>query len=247
MSNLRFISLIFVSLLIGLITLSGFPSSSIASSQLTEEVLQIIRENPEVIIESVQAYQEQQQEERRQVQLSWLQQMVTEPSSIIGDSPVTGAEDSKIVLLEFSDFQCPFCSQADAIVKEFMAKHQDEVAFTYKHFPLISIHPQAQLAAEASWAAQQQGKFWEYHDGLFENQDKLGEEFYLELAENLNLDLELFDRDRNSFAAKSAISEDLKIAQILGLNGTPFFAFNGQPIPLPITVAKLEEILAQAQ
>ncbi|GBF80542.1 DsbA family protein [Aphanothece sacrum] len=236
---------IFVSLLMGLMTLSGCTNSLLGTSQLSDQVLQIIRDNPQVVIESVVAYQQQQEKKSKQDKLAFFQQMITEPDSIIGNSPITGAEESKIVLVEFSDFQCPFCAKVDEIVKDFMDKHQDEVTFTYKHFPLNSIHAQAQLASQSAWAAQQQGKFWEYHDALFENQDKLGKELYTKIAQDLNLNLEQFESDRQTNEAKIAINEDIKIAEILGLNGTPFFAFNGQPIDLPITVAKLEEILDQ--
>ena len=101
--------------------------------------------------------------------------MTTNPKSAIGDSPSTGSASQQIVLLEFSDFQCPFCARAHDTVKQFMAKNQDKVTLAYKHFPLTSIHPQAMPAAKAAWAAQQQGKFWEYYSALFEGQKQLGD------------------------------------------------------------------------
>jgi len=147
------------------------------------------------------------------------------------------------VLLEFSDFQCPFCAQAEPTIKEFMAQYEDKVTLVYKHFPLSQIHPHAQSSAEAAWAAQQQGKFWEYHDALFEQQKQLGENLYIAIAEDLNLDLEQFNRDRHSVEAAAAINSDLELAQKVGIRGTPFFALKGQALTLPIQISAMEEIL----
>lgn len=210
--------------------------------QLEEQVLQIIREHPEVLIESVQAYQQQQQEQLRQRQQAFVQQLKINPQGVVGASPTTGDVQSKIVLLEFSDFQCPFCAQAHGTVKQFMAKHRDEVTLAFKHLPLASIHPQAMPAAKAAWAALQQGKFWEYHDALFTQQDKLSEEFFAATARKLNLDIEQFNRDRNSAAADSAIQSDLQLAQNLGISGTPFFVMDGETFTGAIKLSEMEQI-----
>ncbi|NER24503.1 MAG: thioredoxin domain-containing protein [Symploca sp. SIO1C2] len=215
------------------------------AATLEEKVLQIIRNNPEVIIESVQAYQLQQQqlvEKRRQ---AFLEELKTNPKAVIGSSPTTGATELKTILVEFSDFQCPFCGKAQETLKPLIAKYQDEVTLVYKHFPLVSIHPQAMPAAKAAWAANQQGKFWEYHDALFSQQDKLGEEFYLELAQTLNLDLELFDRDRNSKAADAAIQQDLQLAAKLELSGTPSFLIQSEKFSGAVQLSAIEKVLAQ--
>jgi len=215
------------------------------AATLEEKVLQIIRNNPEVIIESVQAYQLQQQqlvEKRRQ---AFLEELKINPKAVIGSSPTTGATELKTILVEFSDFQCPFCGKAQETLKPLIAKYQDEVTLVYKHFPLVSIHPQAMPAAKAAWAANQQGKFWEYHDALFSQQDKLGEEFYLDLAQTLNLDLELFNRDRNSKAADAAIQQDLQLAAKLELSGTPSFLLQSEKFSGAVQLSAIEKVLAQ--
>ncbi|MEM9165018.1 MAG: DsbA family protein, partial [Cyanobacteria bacterium P01_F01_bin.4] len=117
-------------------------------------------------------------------------------AELIGGSPTKGAPDAEVVLFKFSDFQCPYCAVASADMKTFMDGRED-VLYVYKHFPLNSIHPEATPAAKATWAAQQQGQFWLYHDGLFAYQDRLGEDYYVELAEIIGLDVEQFNRDRN--------------------------------------------------
>ena len=124
MNQFRFIPLILASLFAGWIALTGFAS---ANTSLEEQVLQIIREHPEVLIESVQAYQQGKQDELQQSQQAFLQQMKSDPESVIGSSPTTGAAAQNIVLVEFSDFQCPFCAQAEPTLQEFIARNQDRV------------------------------------------------------------------------------------------------------------------------
>lgn len=209
--------------------------------KLEEQVLQIIRQHPEVIIESIQAYQQQGQQRIQQAQQSFLQQLATNPQAVIGDSPTTGANSAKIILVEFSDFECPFCGEAYKTLKEFMAKHQDEVKLVYKHFPLSAIHPEALPAAKAAWAAGQQGKFWEYQDALFTNQQQLGEGFYVATARRLNLNVEKFNRDRQQ--ADAAIQKDIDLAEKLGIEGTPFFVMNNVVFTGALPLSELEKIL----
>jgi len=214
-----------------------------ASAEFEQKVLQVLRDNPQVLMETLQSYQQEQQQGMRQARRSFLEKMSKEPASIIGNSPTKGSAKQDIVLLEFSDFQCPFCRRAYETVKQFMEKHQNRVTLVYKHLPLASIHPQAVPAAQASWAAQQQGKFWEYHDRLFENQDRLGEELYKQIATELGLDMDAWNRDRNSEAAQQAIQKDLQLAQRLGLNRTPFFFLNEQALSGAIELSELEQAL----
>ncbi|HAJ60435.1 MAG TPA: disulfide bond formation protein DsbA [Cyanobacteria bacterium UBA8543] len=214
-------------------------------AQLEAKVLQIIRNHPEVILESVQAYQQKQQEQQQQAQKAFVEGMKANPKSVIGASPTTGSPEQKIVLLEFSDFQCPYCAKAHETLKAFMAKHQNQVTLVYKYLPLTKIHPEALPAAKAAWAASQQGKFWEFYDALFSQQEKLGEPLYVATAKALNLDLKRFDGDRNSEAASAAIKKDLDMAEQLGITGTPFLVMNGQPVSGAIELAELEGLLAK--
>lgn len=209
--------------------------------QLEEQVLHIIREHPEVIIESVQAYQQQQQQQIQKARQAFLAELKANPKVVIGSSPTTGATELETVIIEFSDFQCPFCAEAQKTLKPLIEKYQEQVTFVYKHFPLTSIHPQAMPAAKAAWAANQQGKFWEYHDALFNQQDKLGEQLYLDIARSLNLNLEQFNRDRN--AADNAIQQDIQLAEKLGLSGTPFFIIQSEAFSGAIQLSDLEKLL----
>lgn len=214
-------------------------------AKLEQQVLQIIREHPEVIIESVQTYQQQQQQKLNQVRQGFLQDLKTNPQTIIGESPTTGSTNSKIVLVEFSDFECPYCAEAHKTLKQLLAKYPDKMKLVYKNLPLTSIHPQALPAATAAWAAHQQGKFWEYHDALFANQKQLSETLYLDIAKNLNLDLGKFKRDRTF--ATPAIEKDIQLAEKLAVAGTPFFVISSPAISRVVQLQDIEKILTNTK
>jgi protein-disulfide isomerase len=220
-------------------------SAQLSDAQFESKVLEIIRKNPQVILDSVQSYQRSQAQQEEQLRDKVLSQIRQEPRLLLRNSPVTGSASQKIIMAEFSDFECPFCARGHAVVKEFMSKNQNDVTLVYKHFPLSEIHAQAEPAAFASWAAFQQGKFWEYHDALFEQQNKLGEEFYLELAKNLKLDIDRFNRDRQSKEAKEAVKKDFELGKSLGVRGTPSFVVNGIFFSGVPEVKDLEALVAQ--
>lgn len=208
------------------------------TEDLEEKVLQIIREHPEVIIESVKAYEAKQRQAKQRATLQQLK-----PQALLGESPTKGSNANKILLVKFSDFECSFCAKATQDVQQILAQHGDQVTFVYKHFPLTAIHQQAQSAAQAAWAAQQQGKFWEYHDSLFAQQDQLGEALYVDIAQQLGLKMKRFNRDRNSPEAAAAIQADLALGQKIGVNQTPFFILNGQVLQLPLDPNSIEKLL----
>ncbi|MEH2425491.1 MAG: thioredoxin domain-containing protein [Nostoc sp.] len=233
--------------LLCLVVTWSFPAQAATriDPQLEQQVLQIIREHPEVLIESVQAYQQQQQQKVKQVQQAFLQDLKTNPQTVIGESPTTGSTQSKILLVEFSDFQCPYCAEAHKTLKELLAKYPDKVRLVYKNLPLISIHAEALPAATAAWAAYQQGKFWEYHDALFTNQKQLGKVIYLDIAKKLNLDLGKFKRDLT--LATPAITKDIQLAEKLGVPGTPFFVINSPTFSGVVQLEEIKSILANAK
>ncbi len=166
-------------------------------------------------------------------------------ASLIGTSATKGNPNAPIVLFKFSDFQCPYCTVAAGYMQDFVGNHESDILYVYKHLPLTQIHPEAMPSAKAAWAAQQQGQFWLYHDGLFVNQNRLGEDLYLELAEAMQLDLEQFNRDRTSAEAETAIQQDLALAQQLQLQGTPSFIMNDLLIPGGAPPQLFEEIFNQ--
>jgi len=169
----------------------------------------------------------------------------------IGDAPFQGDEDAPVTIVEFSDFQCPFCSRfysqtLPQIEEEYV--QTGKVKFVYMHFPLESIHPQALPAALASECANEQGKFWEYHDIVFENQQSLGDANYKQWAGQLSLDQEQFDECYDSRKYESAVRSDLAAGSGAGVRGTPGFLLNGQLIsgaqPFAVFQSAIEAELA---
>ena len=213
------------------------------SPQLEKQVLEVLRKHPEVLLEVLQKYTIEQEKKQQQAQAEAIKQVRKNTKALIGDSPVMGASNRQIVMLAFSDFQCPFCATANKSLKEFMAKNKDKVTLVYKHFPLTQIHPEALPAARAAWAANKQGKFWEYHDLLFANQAKLSEAFYTETATSLKLDLKKFDADRKS--ADNFIVQDFQLGRKLAVEGTPTFIMNGEVVSGAASLADLEKALAK--
>ncbi|MGD1851762.1 MAG: DsbA family protein [Cyanophyceae cyanobacterium] len=229
--NRAAIACISVLLILGTLV-SPFVPAAIAqevrvSPDFEAKVLKVIDDNPEAILKSVGKYNRIQGERRAQAQSQFRLSLRTNPDSVIADSPVKGNTDAPITLIEFSDFQCPFCAQAQGEIQRFMSRYGNRVKFVYKHLPLSNIHAQAVPAAAASWAAHQQDKFWVYHDDLYKNQDRLGEELYLELANKYKMDMDQFTRDRASEAAIAAIQKDVDLGEILTIQGTPTFLMDG--------------------
>ncbi|MCH2185391.1 thioredoxin domain-containing protein [Myxococcota bacterium] len=142
-------------------------------------------------------------------------------------SPSIGPDDAAVTLIEFSDFQCPFCARVTPTLEQIQETYGDEVRIVFKHLPL-RIHPQAPLAHAASEAAKEQGKFWEMHDLIFANQRQLTEEKFIEYAGQIDLDVEQFKVDMASPEIKKRVDADMEEASQLGVTGTPGFFINGK-------------------
>jgi protein-disulfide isomerase len=140
---------------------------------------------------------------------------------------VQGPADAPVTLVEYGDFECPHCGAAYVIVKEIQEVMGDELRFVFRHFPLAQIHPHAEPAAEASEAAGGQGKFWEMHDLLFENQQTLDPWHLAAFAEQLELDAVKFVRELQEGRYRERVREDFMSGVRSGVNGTPTFFING--------------------
>ena len=144
----------------------------------------------------------------------------------VGQSAAKGSEQALVTIVEFSEFQCPFCSRVGPTIAQIMETYGDDVRVVFKHRPL-DFHDRAMPAAQAAVAAQNQGKFWEYHDLLFANQQALGDEDLIRYAEQLGLNIEQFRADMASPATAARIQEDMQLADRLAAGGTPHFFVNG--------------------
>ena len=140
---------------------------------------------------------------------------------------ILGPETATVTLLEYGDYECPYCGLAHPIVKELLRRFGDQLRFVFRHFPLIQVHPHDEHAAQAAEAAGRQGKFWEMHDYLFEHQDALDAANLVLYAIDLNLDLPRFEQDFGDPTIIEHIREDVLSGIQSGVNGTPTFFING--------------------
>ncbi len=164
----------------------------------------------------------------------------------VGNSPTRGRSDAPITLIEFGDFQSDYATRATHVVNRLLAEFPEPLRFVYKHYPLSSLHPQANEAALAALAAEKQERGWEMHDLLFQNSRRLDPNLYLLLAQQLGLDLSQFDQDRRSLWALERLSEDEKAAVGADVRGVPAFFLNGRRMEnwrYGFLKSKIEELL----
>jgi len=159
-------------------------------------------------------------------------------ASVFQNDWVKGNKDAKVKLVEYSDFQCPACGAYYPLVKQLTEEFGDQVEFTYRHFPLSQIHANADLAARAAESAGRQGKFWEMHDKLFENQQTWSElknpqKVFVDYAGSLGMASEQLEQDIDSKEVKEKVKADYKSGIDSRVNGTPTFFLNGKKLANP--------------
>jgi protein-disulfide isomerase len=162
-----------------------------------------------------------------------------------GDAPAFGPADAKVTIVEFSDFQCPFCSRAATATKQVKEKYGDKVRFVFRQFPL-SFHKDAHLAAQASLAANAQGKFWEYHDKLFENQKALDRASLEKYAQELGLNMAEFKKALDEKTYADEVDADFKLGEEIGVDGTPTMFLNGKRVGNPTDIAAISPAIEEA-
>jgi protein-disulfide isomerase len=140
---------------------------------------------------------------------------------------IQGPPDAAVTLLEYGDYECPYCGAAYPIVKELQARMGERLRFAFRNFPITTSHPHAEHAAEAAEAAAGQGKFWEMHDTLYENQRQLGDSHLRSYAEAVGLDVQRFDSELDEHVHAPRVREDFMSGVRSGVNGTPGFYING--------------------
>src|SRR3989338_4782951 len=147
----------------------------------------------------------------------------------VDHSPIVGKKDAAITIVEFVDFQCPFCSRFHAPIKQVLEAYPNDVRYIVKNFPL-SFHPQAKPASKAAFAAGEQGKYWEMVDAILEDNSNLSEEKYQELAKKIGLNVDKFLKDYKDKDAQweEWIQQDLTLGEQVDVRGTPTFFLNGK-------------------
>jgi len=158
---------------------------------------------------------------------------------------------SGVTLVEWGDFQCPGCGAMFPVVEQLRTKYAGEVTFQFSHYPLVEIHQNALIAARAAEAASMQGKFWEMHDKLFQNQQVWSSNtspntLFEEYAKQIGLDVEKFKSDQKSEQVNNIVQADRKEAQKKGFKGTPTFVLDGKEIKTPNSLEEFEKIIDEA-
>ena len=178
---------------------------------------------------------------------------VIDQSELVGEARnATGSAQANIKVVEFSDFQCPACRSVQPLVKSVIATYADRIQFVYRHYPLLNIHPNAQLAAQAAESAAVDGKFWPMHDLLFTNQDEwasLGgqdlKEKFAEYAYQLQIDKTEFLKRIETEDIKQKVNSDLSDANKFKIKGTPTFFVNGIQTTAPELAKTIESLLSK--
>ncbi|BDI34292.1 hypothetical protein CCAX7_63430 [Capsulimonas corticalis] len=158
-----------------------------------------------------------------------------------------GPDSAPVTLVEYGDFECPYCAQAHEIVKELHKQLGDRLRIVFRNFPLVDIHPYAQLAAEAAEAAGAQGQYWEMHDTLYDHQEDLNAASLTQYAEDLSLDVERFTRELSEHTYATRVRDDFDGGLASGVPGTPTFFINGLHHKGPLDFETLLKAILRAE
>ena len=159
------------------------------------------------------------------------------------DGPVRGTEAAPVTIVEWSDFECPYCKSVLPTLERILEEYPEQVRLVFRHFPLHAIHPNAQAAAEAGVCAQDLGAFWELHDLMFEEQDTLTLEDLKDKAERAGLDAEAFTACLEEEATADRVEADRRAGVFAGVNGTPALYVNGRPLAGAVAYEQLAEVV----
>ena len=224
--------------------------SCTSDKQIQEQITKVIKENPKLIAEAIEknpveimtalqnaskAAQEQMAKQQEVDEKKALEETFNKPlvAQIRSDESFLGPKDAPITLVEYSDFECPFCGRGYTTVKELMKKYNGKIRFVYKHLPL-NFHPQAMISAQYYEAIrlQDEKKAFAFHDEIYKDQKGLSEgaAFLDKVAKKVGADIKKVKKDINSEKVTQRIDEDMKEASSLGMQGTPGFLVNGIPV-----------------
>lgn len=201
-----------------------------------------------LVMESQQEFQKNRAREEAKLEQQEQDKAFANPMKpeIGPDARVRGRADARITIVEYSDFQCPFCSKGFNNLEEVRKKHGDQVRVVFKNKPL-DFHPLAMPAAQwfEALALQSPEKAWTFHDSLFEHQDKLGEDYFKQLTKDLGLDVAKAAKDAAGETVRKKIEADMKEAEKFGFSGTPGYLINGIPLRGAYPPAAFEQIIAR--
>lgn len=201
----------------------------------------------EIVVQGQQEFQRRKQEEEAKREEEEREKAIKNPlKADLTGAHARGEKDAAITIVEYSDFQCPYCKQGFMNVETMRKKYGSKLRVVFKNFPL-NFHPQAMPAA--TWfeaiALQSEEKAWIFHDTLFQNQDKLGEDYYKGLAKDLGVDVKKAEKDAKGEAVAKKIEADMVEAKKFGVEGTPAYLINGVPLRGAYPVEAFDKIIAR--
>jgi protein-disulfide isomerase len=166
--------------------------------------------------------------------------------AVTANDHAQGPADAPVTVVEYGDYECPHCGHAYPIVKQLQKNFGNKLRFIFRNFPLREAHPHAEEAAETAEFAASQGKFWEMHDLIFENQRALGDRVFVQLAQKLKLDVQALAKSLNGGEFADRVQEDFSGGVRSGVNGTPTFFINGQRHDADFELETLMEAVNEA-
>ena len=200
-------------------------ASGMDEARLRELIKEVIKENPQLIYDTVNEYAMELQRQQREKEFeASLKNRRSEP--LQDYHPTKGPDKAPVTIVEYTDFECSYCARAAGTLKQLLEKYPKEIRLVFRHNPL-SMHKNALPAAKAAMAAHNQGKFWPYHDLLFANMRDLNDAKLVSLAKELDLDMARFEADRQSEVIAVQVQKDSERAKFHKFTGTPMFLVNG--------------------
>lgn len=246
-------------------------ASCTSDEKMKQQMTKLLQEDPKILTEAIEKHpaefitalqnaaknaQEEMGKKREEDEKKKLEESFDKPlvAEIRSDEAIRGPKDAPLTLVEYSDFECPFCSRGYATVNDLMKKYNGKIRFIYKHLPL-SFHEQAMISAQYYEAIrlQNEQKAWQFHDEIFMNQGKLknGTAFLDASAKKVGADMAKLKKDLNSDAVKNRIAADMKEAADFGMQGTPGFLLNGVPVrgayPAEYFVTLVDELVKRGK
>jgi protein-disulfide isomerase len=201
---------------------------AVSDERLKAIVKEVIRDNPKLIMETLNQYQQEQKRKQRERQFeAGFENRIADTAFV--HNPRKGPEEAPVTIIEYTDFQCPYCARGARTIEQVLEMYPGKVRVVFKNLPL-KMHKQAEPAARAALAAHRQGKFWDYHDLLFKNGAKLNDDLFIDFAGRLGMDVDRFKVDYASAEIAAQVEADMGQARRLRMNGTPRFLVNGVQI-----------------
>jgi len=225
--------------------ISPAPAAAMDKQEVEKIIQEYIKNHPEEVASAMQKFQAEQRIAQQEAELK--QSLANRMEAPVGDSPTQGSADAPLTIVEFSDFQCPYCARSVGTIHALMKNHTGKARLVFKHAPL-PFHAKAPAAHKASMAANEQGKFWEFRQILMATQQDWGKvedgkAKFITYAKQLGMDAARFERDMDNPKYQRILDEDMALGKKLGVQGTPTYFINGARVVGARDLAYFERVI----